>query len=203
MANKNNYKQPYIKAKEEEKKRKRFEENRKILLTITLIFVISLFACFFANWSHVYNTDYGIEVGVNAWQYLIALMTWNFKGTGALYGDIAVPFYYYAKELTMVLSFVTAGTFLVLLATTVVTIINFFKHSRKIEIANVVLLYVLSLMFIACIVVAFTMSGSRILPVYCSGNPKCSIGTLAFFPLVITLIPAIAHTIFFKKNPLE
>lgn len=178
------------------------DDKKKILAESGVIVGGVLLLCYFFGWSYIFNTSYGVEAGVNGWNYIIACFTWKFKGTGALYGDIAVPFNYYAKYYVRVLSIMTTVSLAVLVAFIVINCFNIKTFHVKLEKICSVLLYVLAGIYLACVVTALTMNGSRILPVYCSGNPKCSIATLVFFPFFITLITAISHSVFMKKNEL-
>lgn len=175
------------------------DDKKKILAESGIIIAAALLISFFFGFSYIWNTDVGAEVGVNGWNYLIACLSGTFKKTGALYGDIAVPFYYYAEYYTITLSVAVTVTFAVLVVFVVFSIINIIKYHRRTMIISMILLYVLAVAFLACTVIALTMNGSRILPKYCSSNPKCSIGTLAFLPFIVTLVSAILHSVYIHK----
>ena len=176
------------------------EDKKKVLAESGIVVGAILLLCYFFGFSYVWNTSYGAEVSVNGWNYIISCMTWKFKETGALYGDIAVPFNYYAKYYTRVLAVATTVTFGVLLIYILLSALNIKKYSAKLETITMVVLYFLAVAFLVCIIVALTMNGSKILPKYCNSNPECSIATLAFFPFFITLITAIVHSVFLYKN---
>ena len=177
-------------------KKKTFAESAIVVGAILLI-------CYFLGFSYIWNTDVGAEVGVNGWNYIIACFSWSFKKTGAAYGDIAVPFYYYAKEYVPVMAVATTVSFGILLLFIAISCFNIKKYNRKLAIAIMVILYVLAAAYLACIVIALTMNGSRILPKYCNSNPKCSIATLVFFPFFITLAYAIITSVYIRKFRLE
>lgn len=183
-----------------EKKTMTIDEKKKLLPESGIAVGIVLLLCYFFGFSYVWNTSYGSEVGVNGWNYIIALLTQNYKGTGALYGDIAVPFNYYAKYYTLVLSILTTVSLGILLVFIIISLFNIKKFKIKLAKFLTVILYVLAVSYLSCIVTALTMNGSSILSKYCGGNPKCSVATLAFFPFFITLITAISHTVFLYKN---
>ena len=89
-------------------------DKKKILAESGLILSAVLLLCYFFGFSYVWNTSYGSEASVNGWNYIVSCLTWiftgfkwKFKSTGALYGDIAVPFNYYAKYYVRVLSVAT------------------------------------------------------------------------------------------------
>ena len=175
------------------------EDKKKVLAESGLIVGAILLLCYFFGFSYVWNTSYGAEVSVNGWNYIISCFTWKFKETGALYGDMAIPFNYYAKYYVRVLAVATTATLPILLTFMILSIFNIKKYSKKLETAIMIVLYVLAVAYLTCIVVALTMNGSKILPKYCNGNPQCSIDTLAFFPFFITLIYAIAHSVLMYK----
>ena len=179
------------------------KDKQKILAESGAIVGGVLLLCYFFGWSYVFNTSYGVEAGVNGWNYIIACFTWKFKSTGALYGDISLPFNYYAKYYVRVLCVMTTASLAVLIAFIIVNSFNIRTYNKKIEKACAALLYVLAGIFLGCIVTALSMNGSKILPKYCSGNPKCSIATLIFFPFFITLITAIVHSVFIHKSQKE
>ena len=180
------------------------EDKKKALAQSGIIVGVVLLLCYFFGFSYIWNTSYGSEASVNGWNYICACLTWTFKGTNGVYGKwMAVPFNYYAKYYVRVLAVATTVSLGILLAYIVVSIFNIRKYRAKLEIICMILLYVLALNFLVCLIVALTMNGSNILPKYCSGNPKCSIATLAFFPFFISLIAAIVHSVFLYKSQEE
>ena len=180
------------------------EDKRKVLVQSGLILGAVLLLCYFFGFSYIWNTEYGAEASVNGWNYFIACITWTFKSTKAVYGKgLAVPFNYYAKYYVRVLAVATTVSLAVLLAVIIVNCFNLKKFHKKVETVEMILLYVLAVIYLACTIIALTMNGSKILPKYCNSNPKCSIDTLIFFPFFITLGAAIAHSVFAYKNKEE
>ena len=177
------------------------EDKKKALAQSGIIVGAVLLLCYFFGFSYIWNTTYGSEASVNGWNYIFACLSWTFKGTNGVYGKwLAVPFNFYAKYYVRVLAVATTVNLVILLSYIAVSVFNIIKYRPKLEIASMILLYVLAFSYLVCIVVALTMNGSNILPKYCSNNPKCSIATLAFFPFFITLIAAIIHSVFLYKN---
>ena len=177
------------------------EDKRKALAQSGLIVGAILLLCYFFGFSYIWNTSYGSEASVNGWNYICACLSWTFKEAGGVYGKwLGVPFNYYAKYYVRVLAVATTVSLGVLIAYITVSVFNIKKYHAKLELVSMILLYVLALNFLVCIIVALTMNGSNILPKYCSGNPKCSIATLAFFPFFIALIAAIVHSVFLYNN---
>ena len=183
------------------KKEMTLEDKRKIAAESGIIVGAILLLCYFFGFSYIWNTGYGSEASVNGWNYIMACLTWNFKGTEAIYGKwLAVPFNYYAKYYVRVLAVAVTISLPVLLAYIVISCFNIKTFHKKLELISMILLYVLAGIFLACVIIALTMNGSKILPRYCNNNPKCSIATLAFFPFFISLITAIVHSVFVYKN---
>ena len=191
------------KVKNVSKPEQTLEDKRKVLAESGIVVGAILLLCYFFGFSYIWNTDVGSEASVNGWNYIIACFSWTFKKTGAIYGDLWLPFNYYAKYYVRVLAVATTVSFGILSAFIIVSCFNIKKYHQKLEITAMILLYVLAASFLACIVVALTMNGSSILPKFCRSNPKCSIATLAFFPFFITLITAIVHSVFIYKNKEE
>ena len=183
------------------------EDKKKVLAESGIVVGAILLLCYFFGFSYVWNTSYGAEVSVNGWNYIIAGFAYifsgfkfNFRATGAAFGDLAVPFNYYARVYVRVLAIATVVSVIILLVYILLSALNIKKYSAKLETITMIVLYVLAVAFLVCIIVALTMNGSKILPKYCNSNPECSIATLAFFPFFITLITAIVHSVFLYKN---
>ena len=183
------------------------EDKKKVLAESGIVVGAVLLLCYFFGFSYVWNTSYGSEASVNGWNYIISGFayifsgfTFNFKSTGAAFGDLAVPFNYYARIYVRVLAIATVVSLIVLLVYILLSALNIKKYSAKLEKITMIVLYVLAVSFLVCIVTGLAMNGSKILPKYCSGNPQCSIATLAFFPFFISLITAIVHSVFLYKS---
>ena len=177
------------------------EDKKKALAQSGIILGAILLLCYFFGFSYIWNTSYGTEASVNGWNYIIACITWNFKGTNGVYGKwLAVPFNWYAKYYVRILAVGTTVNLLILLSYIVVSCFNIKKYRHKLEVASMILLYVLAISYLFCLVVALAMNGSNILPKYCDNNPKCSIATLVFIPFFLTVIAAIVHSVFLYKS---
>ena len=116
------------------------DDKKKILAESGIIVGAVLLLCYFFGWSYVFNTGYGVEVGVNGWNYIIACFSWQFKSTAAVYGDMAVPFNYYAKYYVRVLSVMTTVSLGVLLSFIIVSCFNIKKYHAQLEKASLVIL---------------------------------------------------------------
>lgn len=163
------------------------EEKINLCRGAIIILLGLMFIFFFFGWCYVYNTQYGVEVNCNGWNFICMSFCWNFKSSNAVFGDIAVPFYYYAKYYVIVLQIITTIIFYLTLILVVLAAINLKKNSRKITTVFMVVSIIYSVTLLAAFVTALTMNGSRILPKYCSNNPACSIQSLIIFPFLLSV----------------
>ena len=157
-----------------------------ILLGLMLIF-------FFFGWCYVYNTDYGVEVGCNGWNFICMSFVWDFENPNRVFGDMAVPFYCYAKYYVIVLEIMTTIVFYLTLVLIALAIINLKKVSRKVATIFMIVSIVYSVFLLAAFITALTMNGSKILPRYCGGNPACSIQSLIIFPFLLSIVIMIVN----------
>ena len=129
--------------KQKVKKDMTLEDKKKVIAESGIIVGAVLLLCYFFGFSYVWNTGYGAEVTVNGWNYIIACLSWKFKATGAAYGDIAIPFNYYAKYYVRVLAVATTVSLGVLIAYIAMSAFNIKTFHKKLEIATTIVLYVL------------------------------------------------------------
>ena len=159
-------------------KTKKFDEERGAYTVGGLVGCAVLLLLYFVGWSYIYNTDGGVEVGISGWNLIIAFMTNNYKGVGAGIGQISAPFYCYAQSLTVALSILAFVSFIFVLVIIGLSILNIcLNNKRWLSKIIHILFYALAAIFIASIVVSLCMKHSRILRVYCSGKPACSMQT--------------------------
>ena len=179
---------------------KTIEEEKGMFTVGALVGCIALLLFYFVGWSYIYNTEAGVEIGVNGWNLIAAFLSGNYKGVGGAVGNVSMPFYYYAKNITVALSVLAFVSFVFVLIITGLVITNIcLKNKRFISKIIHVLFYVLGAIFIACIVVALCMKHGRILRVYCSGNPQCSMQTLIFFQAILSIGLGIVYSVFLHK----
>ena len=169
---------------------KEMNDEEKINLSRGAIIILLglMFIFFFFGWCYVYNTGYGVEVNCSGWNFICMSFSWDFKSGNAAFGDMAVPFYYYAKYYVIVLEIMTTIIFYLTLALVALAIINIKKASRKVTTIFMVLSIIYTVMLLAAFITALTMNSSKILPKYCSGNPACSIQSLIIFPFLLSLV---------------
>lgn len=155
--------------------------------------------CYFFNWVYVYNSDYGIEVKASGFSFLASVLTGNYTGTGGIYGDIAVPFYYYAANACEVLGALTIiAAILGLLALAILIVVRITKI-HEVSFVSIILSVASTIVLFCAFIVALGMNDGKILPVYCSGNPKCSICSLAIVPAIVMAVSVVLQVIAIVK----
>ena len=76
-----------------------------IILVILLLF-------FFFGWSYIYNTEYGVEIGINGWNYICLGFSHAYKSMNkVVFGDVD-SFYYYVNHLVEAETIITFVSFL-------------------------------------------------------------------------------------------
>lgn len=189
----NNYqKEKTIKEMTKEEKINLYRGMIVVLLGLMLIF-------FFFGWCYIYNKDYGVEVGCNGWNFICMSFCWNFKSTEKVFGDMAVPFYYYAKYYVIVLEIMTMIIFYLTIILLILACLNLNKVNRTITTVFMFVSIVYSVALLTAFITALTMNGSKILPKYCGGNPKCSVDSLIIFPFLLSLVILIINIVLRNK----
>ncbi|MDY4186645.1 MAG: hypothetical protein SOX77_02140 [Candidatus Borkfalkiaceae bacterium] len=187
-------------------KQKRAEENAKKVyigeikklfkyIYIGLGLIAFSFVLCFCSWIYVDNSKSGVEVSASGWSFFCAFLSGKYSSTDKIFGDIAVPFYYYAKEYCEKIGLFT---FLSILFGVLSAILSgaFLKISaQKIKAAGAISAGVCSAVsavgFICSFVIALTAKNSDVLPVYCGGNPACSIKSLAVLSALVMIFAAV------------
>lgn len=156
-----------------------------VICVITLLF-------YFLNWTYIYN--YGIaqkvEVGASGFSFSIAAVTGKYSSTDKVYGNLAVPFYYYAKSYCEKIGVFTILSLVFIIASAGVSFAVFFTKKQWLALISIGLCVAGAAMLFVSFGIALSMKNSRILPVYCGGNPKCSIRSLTIIPALIALCGA-------------
>ncbi len=152
---------------------------------------------FFVNFAYVYNTDEGMgtEVAINGWACLAAVLTGNFSGTASVYGDMSVPFYYYAADWCTLLAAFTVVTFFLILINIILQIVTIVTKKHALNAAAIALDILIAVLLIVCFAVALSMKDAKILSTYCKNNPACSIRSLAIIPAILSLGIAAVHIV--------
>ena len=202
-----------MKRAREEQYKSALSRLSPLLLSVFLLSIL-LLALFFCDLSYIHNTDVGREVSVSVWSYALATVSGSFSSPAAVFGDIAVPFYYYAETGTVLTGILSLVLVIAALALTVLSAVVFFK--RKYDLLPLLLFAagVTVLLLVGSLISSLSLNSSQILPIYCSGNPACSIRSDAYFPLIaafaalaVTVIAAVkyhsAHDILSGKRPVR
>lgn len=166
------------------------------------IFSAVFYLMFFFSFVYIWNTSFGTEAQVNGFNIVFCTLGNASRKTGLLYGDMAVPFYYYAKIYMIVLGImVTTGFFLGLIQL-LLSILGIKIKKPVIDKISLVVDILLVVVMLASFITALAVNGSRVLPIYCSNNPKCSIQSLAIFPFFVSVGQLIttAVTIYKRKD---
>ena len=202
-----------LKRAREEQYKHALSRLSPLLLSVFLLSIL-LLALFFCDLSYIHNTDVGREVSVSVWSYSLATVSGSFSSPAAVFGDIAVPFYYYAETGTVLTGILSLVLVIAALALAVLSAVVFLR--RKYDLLPLLLFAagVTVLLLVGSLISSLALNGSQILPVYCSGNPACSIRSDAYFPLIaalavlsVAIVAAVkyhsAHDILSGKRPVR
>ena len=175
-----------LKRAREEQYKHALSRLSPLILSVFLLSIL-LLALFFCDLSYIHNTDVGREVSVSVWSYALATVSGSFSSPAAVFGDIAVPFYYYAETGTVLTGILSLVLVIAALALAVLSAIVFLK--RKYDLLPLLLFAagVTVLLLVGSLISSLALNSSQILPIYCSGNPACSIRSDAYFPLIAAL----------------
>ena len=202
-----------LKRAREEQYKHALSRLSPLLLSVFLLSIL-LLALFFCDLSYIHNTDVGREVSVSVWSYALATVSGSFSSPAAVFGDIAVPFYYYAETGTVLTGILSLVLVIAALALAVLSAVVFLR--RKYDLLPLLLFAagVTVLMLVGSLISSLALNSSQILPIYCSGNPACSIRSDAYFPLIaalavlsVAIVAAVkyhsAHDILSGKRPMR
>ena len=175
-----------LKRAREEQYKHALSRLSPLLLSVFLLSIL-LLALFFCDLSYIHNTNVGREVSVSVWSYALATISGSFSSPAAVFGDIAVPFYYYAETGTVLTGILSLVLVIAALALAVLSAVVFLR--RKYDLLPLLLFAagVTVLLLVGSLISSLALNSSQILPVYCSGNPACSIRSDAYFPLIAAL----------------
>lgn len=170
------------------------------LSRIALALAAAALLCYFLSWAHIYNTDIaGSEVSVNGWACVASFVTGHYDSPGGIYGDMAVPFYYYAAAYCERLALYTLLSLIAVVAALAVQAVATVQKRYPLHLAAAVLGAVSAALLALCFATALSMSGSDILPIYCGGNPACSIRSFAILPAALMLGLAVLDAVVFVR----
>ncbi len=144
-------------------------------------------ALYFTQFVFVDNSDVGREVGVSGWSFFLATISGSFSSASKVFGDIAVPFYIYAKSFTVLAGVFTILSVVAFLSLIVLTTVILVKKQYWLSIFTLIASALAFLSLLVTTIICFAVSSADVLPIYCQGNPKCSIGSDAIYPLLLSL----------------
>ena len=202
-----------LKRAREEQYKHALSRLSPLILSVFLLSIL-LLALFFCDLSYIHNTDVGREVSVSVWSYALATVSGSFSSPAAVFGDIAVPFYYYAETGTVLTCILSLGLGIAALALAVLSAVVFLRLKYDLLPLLLFAAGVTVLLLVGSLISSLALNGSQILPVYCSGNPACSIRSDAYFPLIaalavlsVAIVAAVkyhsAHDILSAKRPMR
>ena len=191
MANKNRKNQIH-QANQRKVKQQQYELATKNLFLFALIAVgISalILILLFVNFADVYNTSegVGVEVKVSGWSFIMAALTGNFTYPDAIYGDIAMPFNYYAQQWCESVATFALLSLVVILFNAVVQVIAIVRKMYVLNVVSAILSVVTAVLLIVCFAEGLAMKNGEILTTYCNNNPACSIRSFAIIPAICAL----------------
>ena len=171
-------------------KQKRLNASMKKLNVFPIIgaaVTALVFLLLLVKWACIFNTDIkGNEVQITGYNTLFAAFSGKYSVAKDAYGDMAVPFFYYAPKYCKTLGALTIAAFIATALALAAQIFVAISKKHVFNVAPACFNVVAGALYIACFIVALTMKNSDILPVYCSGNPACSIKSYAIFPALVS-----------------
>ena len=210
MANKkrkNEIRQAYQRKAQEQK----FEAAVKkifiypcIALAINVLVLVLLFVTF----ADIYNSSssVGVEVSVSGWSFVMSALTGNYTSVEPIYGDIAMPFYYYAAEWCQTIGTCALLAAIAVILTLVVQLVTVIRKNHVLNLISLALSVVSFVLLIVCFAKGIDMINSDIIPIYCGGNPLCTIRSYAIIPALLALgggvVSAIATVKYFQASSL-
>lgn len=156
-----------------------------IALAVSVLVLLLMFVTF----ADVYNTaeGVGVEVKVKGWSFVISALTGQYTSPDAIYGDMAMPFYYYAAQWCESVAIFALLSVLVIIINAVVQIFTVVSKYHVLNVVSAVLSLLSAVLLIVCYAQGLAMKNGEILSVYCSGNPLCSIRSFAIYPALFAL----------------
>lgn len=188
---KNNRK--YVEQRLLDERKKKYDAARKrlrIFPLISLALVILLLVFMLVDWAAIYNTDIaGNEVKISGFNCVSAGLSGDYSSADASYGNMAVPFNYYASDYVHRLAPLTVVVLFVLIAHILIEVFAVITNKQgAFNVLTILCAAAEFALFIACYAIALSMNDSQILPKYCNSNPACSIRSEAILPALFALI---------------
>lgn len=189
MANKKYVEQRVLAAKEEQllKRKKRLRIFPLIMLVFTVIMLLMLLV----DWAAVYNTTIADnEVSISGFNCVAAGLSGNYSSADkGSFGDMAVPFNYYAATFVKPLCALTVVLmFVIILHLLIEVFASITNKQGAFNILAIVFTVAEAVLMIVCYAVALSMKDAKILSDYCSNNPACSIQSHAIIPAILAIL---------------
>lgn len=156
---------------------------------IALALIPVLFLCYFFNWVYLYNTRIGTGTlsKVSGWSFIIAAITRNYTSSAAVYGDLAFPFFSYAKTYCEQLGTFTLISFIIAILTAITEGIIVFGKKYKLSYVSCAFQLLQVVCLFICSNLAKSMNNSAIISDFCSGNSECLVKSAIFVSILISL----------------
>ena len=165
-------------------------ELRKFQFINITLSIASLFLMF-VSFGYIHNTNMnngagGTEVSFNGFNLLFAAFSNGYKNPS--FGDLAIPFNYYAESWVKALGILIFFPFFAILINIGLNTYGLIKNKQSIALYSIILNAIIFGFFLAIFIISLSMKNSNILPIYCSNNKACSIKSLAILPSIAGLI---------------
>ena len=176
-----------------------------VAIGIGILFLIT----YLFNFAYIHNTGMnngkgGSEVWFSGFNAFFAAISGGYESSAKIFGDISVPFYYYAKTYVPAICVTTMIALFFVVANIVLSIVSAAVKKPIFNLISTGLWFVATVLVFVAFITALSMKNSQILPIYCSGNPACSIRSLAIIPALVslcgTVISAIASIKYLKAK---
>lgn len=176
------------KEKRESENAKKFYKNELKKLIIYVVsggaFIAAALLLCFCDFVYVDNPASGVEKSVNGWMFFRAFLSGNYTAVDKSFGDLAVPFYYYAKNACETMGFFTFAAIMTSIVSVVFAICFICANKGGVKKCSLWGASVCSAVSTVCFLITFiaglSVKNSKIVSDWCR-NPACSIQSLAVF----------------------
>ena len=195
--------------------RKKYEAaSGKVLKSLLIIFgataliaVVALIVMLTTDAVYVHNTTMtengGREVAVSGAAFLKVFFTEDYTSPDPAYDDLFHPFYTFAQawcKPAAIFAFICLIAIILTLAASVLALVFALRKKEfKWTILSLGASALLTVVSIAFFAICVSMSGSQILPVYCSGNPACSIQSDLIWCMLLAVLTLAGNIFAFIK----
>lgn len=177
--------------REREEREIKNKKMTKVISLFSFFFVVVILLLMFVDWAAVYNTDIAKnEVEISGFNCVSSGLSGNYASPNkGRFGDMAVPFNYYASSYVRPLAKLSAAVMFVVVVHILVALFSVIAKKKKPFFCLCVLLAVTeAVLFILCYAKGLSMKNSMILHSYCKDNPACSIHSQAIIPAIFSIL---------------